>query len=107
MGEELYARLWHAVCEYSGDGVKPNISWVLPEDDTVVQPTVRSTYNGIHLQVNSSFVFELSQYEGKDLVCVIQNKHGKDETQTTRVPKYCKHNVLSNSVICYLSNALV
>ncbi|KAI7800683.1 hypothetical protein IRJ41_009490 [Triplophysa rosa] len=88
VGEELYDRLWHAVCEYSGDGVKPNVSWILPDDDTIVQPTVPSTYNGINVQVNSTFEFQLSQYEGKDLICVIQNKHGKDERQTIHVPKY-------------------
>lgn len=94
VGEQLHARLWHAVCEYSGDVVKPNITWILPDDDNIVKPTVRSTYRGINVQVNSTFEFQLSQYEGKDLICVIQNKHGKDERQTTRVPKYCKETYL-------------
>ncbi|KAA0701835.1 hypothetical protein E1301_Tti017675 [Triplophysa tibetana] len=70
------------------DSVKPNISWILPDDDTIVQPTVQSTYNGINVQVNSTFEFQLKQYEGKDLICVIQNKHGKYERQTIHVPKY-------------------
>lgn len=78
------------MCECSGDSVKPNISWILPADDTIVQPTVQSEYNGINVQVNSTFEFQLKQYEGKDLICVIQNKHGKDERQTLHVPKYCK-----------------
>lgn len=78
------------MCECSGDSVKPNISWILPADDTIVQPTVQSAYNGINVQVNSTFEFQLKQYEGKDLICVIQNKHGKDERQTLHVPEYCK-----------------
>ncbi|XP_056613411.1 uncharacterized protein si:ch211-149e23.4 [Triplophysa dalaica] len=85
--EQLYPPLWYAMCECSGDSVKPNISWILPADDTIVQPTVQSTYNGINVQVNSTFEFQLKQYEGKDLICVIQNKHGKDERKI-HVPKY-------------------
>ncbi|XP_016423829.1 uncharacterized protein LOC107752385 isoform X2 [Sinocyclocheilus rhinocerous] len=88
LGEERYTQIWHAVCEFSGDGVKPNISWVLPDEDTVTQATTEVKYNGIKVEVNSTHEFQLSQYEGKDLICLIQNKLGRDERRTIRVPKY-------------------
>lgn len=90
VGEERYTHVWLAVCEYSGDGVKPNISWVLPDENTAIQPTTESKCDGIKVDVNSTFEFELSQYEGKNLTCLIQNKLGRDERRTMRVPKYCK-----------------
>ncbi|XP_043115284.1 uncharacterized protein si:ch211-149e23.4 isoform X3 [Puntigrus tetrazona] len=79
---------WHAVCEYSGVGVKPNISWVFPDKDTVIPVTTESRYDGIKVEVNSTFEFQLSQYEGKDLSCLIQHKLGRDERRTIHVPKY-------------------
>ncbi|XP_051966227.1 uncharacterized protein LOC127631877 [Xyrauchen texanus] len=88
VGEEQYNHLWYAVCEYSGDGVKPNISWVLPGEDTIVHAPVQAKYNGIKVQVNSTFEFQLSQYEGKELICLIQNEGGKVERWAKTVPKY-------------------
>ncbi|XP_018939679.2 uncharacterized protein LOC109067131 isoform X2 [Cyprinus carpio] len=88
LGEERYTQIWHAVCEYSGEGVKPNISWVLLDEDTVTQATTEVKYKGIKVKVNSTHEFQLSQYEGKDLICLIQNKLGRDERRTIRVPKY-------------------
>ncbi|XP_077065001.1 uncharacterized protein LOC143716366 isoform X1 [Siphateles boraxobius] len=88
LGEERYTHIWHAVCKYSGEGVKPNISWILPDEDTIIPATTESNYNGIKVEVNSTYEFELSQYEGKNLICLIQNKLGRDERLTIRVPKY-------------------
>ncbi|KAK2881259.1 hypothetical protein Q8A67_018527 [Cirrhinus molitorella] len=90
LGEErLDTDIWHAVCEYSGvNGVKPNISWVLPDEDTATQETPEFEYDGIKVEVKTIHEFELSQYEGKDLICLIQNKLGSDERRTIRVPKY-------------------
>ncbi|XP_051521924.1 uncharacterized protein si:ch211-149e23.4 isoform X2 [Myxocyprinus asiaticus] len=88
LGEERYTHLWYAVCEYSGDGLKPNISWVLPGVDTIVQAPAQAKYNGIKVQVNSTFEFQLDQYEGKELICLIQNEHGNIERQQKLVPKY-------------------
>ncbi|XP_042595179.1 uncharacterized protein si:ch211-149e23.4 [Cyprinus carpio] len=88
LGEESYTLIWHAVCEYSGDGVKPNISWVFPDEDTVILVTTESRYDGIKVEVNLTHEFQLSQYEGKDLICLIQNKLGRDERRTIHVPKY-------------------
>lgn len=87
LGEERHTHIWHAVCEYSGEGVKPNISWVLPDEDTA---TTESKNDGIKVEVNSTYAFELSQFEGKYLICLIQNKLGRDERLAIRVPKYCK-----------------
>ncbi|XP_051534616.1 uncharacterized protein LOC127429544 [Myxocyprinus asiaticus] len=88
VGEERYNHLWYAVCEYSGVGVKPNISWVLPGEDTIFHAPVQAKYNGIKVQVNSTFEFQLSQYEGKELICLIQNEQGKVERRAKTVPKY-------------------
>ncbi|XP_067307152.1 uncharacterized protein si:ch211-149e23.4 [Pseudorasbora parva] len=88
VGEERYTHILHAVCEYSGNGVTPNISWVLPDKDTLIQATTESKCDGIKVEVNSTYEFQLSQYEGKELICLIQNKLGKDERRTIHVPKY-------------------
>ncbi|ROL49949.1 Nectin-1 [Anabarilius grahami] len=88
LGEERHTDIWHAVCEYSSDGVIPNISWVLSDEDTEIQATTESKCDGIKVNVNSTFEFQLSQYEGKDLTCLIQNKFGRDERRTVHVPKY-------------------
>lgn len=88
--EERYTDIWHAVCEYSGNLVKPNISWVLSDEDTIIQTTTETKCDGIKVDVNSTFEFQLSQYEGKNLTCLIQNKFGRDERRTMHVPKYCK-----------------
>lgn len=90
LGEEKNTHIWHAVCEYSGEGLKPNISWVLPDEDTVIPATTESKYDGIKVEVISIYEFKLSQYEGKNLICLIQNKLRRDERLTIRVPKYCK-----------------
>lgn len=86
---KTYTDIWHAVCEYSSDGVKPNISWVLP-DANATQVTTEFKYGVIKVEVNSTLEFQLSQYEGKDLICLIQNNLGIDDKRTMRVPKYCK-----------------
>ncbi|XP_051719123.1 uncharacterized protein si:ch211-149e23.4 isoform X2 [Ctenopharyngodon idella] len=86
--EERYTDIWHAVCEYSGNLVKPNISWVLSDEDTIIQTTTETKCDGIKVDVNSTFEFQLSQYEGKNLTCLIQNKFGRDERRTMHVPKY-------------------
>ncbi|KAF4103958.1 uncharacterized protein si:ch211-149e23.4 [Onychostoma macrolepis] len=86
LGEE--SLIWHAVCEYSGDGVKPNISWVFPDEDTAILVTTESRYNGIKVEVSLTHEFQLSLYEGKDLICLIQNNLGRDERRTIHVPKY-------------------
>ncbi|KAK9961891.1 hypothetical protein ABG768_007289 [Culter alburnus] len=86
--EERYTDNWHAVCEYSGDGVIPKISWVQSDEDTEIQSTTESKCNGIKVNVNLTSEFKLSQYEGKNLTCLIQNKFGKDERRTVHVPKY-------------------
>ncbi|KAG1951364.1 poliovirus receptor [Pimephales promelas] len=88
LGEERYTHIWHAVCQYSGEGVKPIISWVLPGEDTAIPATTEFKYDGIKVEVNSTYEFELSQYEGKNLICLIQNKLGRDEKLAIRVPKY-------------------
>ncbi|XP_016124013.1 uncharacterized protein [Sinocyclocheilus grahami] len=88
LGEESYTLIWHAVCEYSGDGVKPNISWVFPDEDTVILVTTESRYDGTKVEVRLTHEFQLSQYEGKDLICLIQNKLGRDERRTIHVPNY-------------------
>ncbi|XP_026138439.1 uncharacterized protein LOC113115225 [Carassius auratus] len=88
LGEESYTLMWQAVCEYTGDGVKPNISWVFPDEDTVMLATNESRYDGIKVEVNLTHEFQLGQYEGKDLICLIQNKLGRDERRTLHVPKY-------------------
>lgn len=93
--EERYTDNWHAVCEYSGDGVIPKISWVWSDEDTEIQSTTESKCNGIKVNVNLTSEFQLSQYEGKDLTCLIQNKFGKDERRMVHVPKYCKLSQLS------------
>ncbi len=90
LGGESYTHIWHAVCEYSGDGVKPNISWVFPDEDTVILVTTKSRYDGIKVEVSLTHEFQLSQYEGKDLICLIQNNLGRDERRTIHIPKYCK-----------------
>ncbi|KAI2656205.1 Immunoglobulin superfamily member 10 [Labeo rohita] len=84
---KTYTDIWHAVCEYSSDGVKPNISWVLP-DANATQVTTEFKYGVIKVEVNSTLEFQLSQYEGKDLICLIQNNLGIDDKRTMRVPKY-------------------
>lgn len=95
VNEEKYAEIWHAVCEYSGNWVKPNISWVLSNEDTVIQANTEFKSSGIKVDVNSTFEFQLSQFEGKYLTCLIQNKFGRDERLMVHVPKYCKLSQLS------------
>ncbi|KAL0174294.1 hypothetical protein M9458_030262, partial [Cirrhinus mrigala] len=88
LGNERYTDIWHAVCEYSGDGVKPNISWVLPDEDTATTATTEFKNYGIKVEVKSTQEFQLTQYEGKDLICLIQSNLGIDDRRTMRVPKY-------------------
>ncbi len=100
--------IWHAVCEYSGDGVKPNISWVFPDEDTVILVTTESRYDGIKVEVNLTHEFQLSQYEGKYLICLIQNNLGRDERRKIHVPKYCKlFSTLKYSLALFLVIRLV
>ncbi|XP_065137580.1 uncharacterized protein [Paramisgurnus dabryanus] len=100
--EDIFNHLWHAVCEYTGIGVKPNISWILPDEDTIIQSSVQFKNNGINVQVNSTYEFQLSQHEGKDLICLIQKEHGKDERQTIHIPKYSISSVeVSNKTTLY------
>ncbi|KAL7848561.1 hypothetical protein SRHO_G00201840 [Serrasalmus rhombeus] len=81
--------LWAAVCEYSGDAVVPNISWVISNhNNTIVSANIQPTYEGIKVLVNTTFEFQLHQYEGKNLTCVIQHNYGEEERRTVPVPKY-------------------
>ncbi|KAL6470882.1 hypothetical protein MHYP_G00195320 [Metynnis hypsauchen] len=81
--------LWAAVCEYRGDAVVPNISWVISNHSTtLVSANIQPTYEGNKVLVNTTYEFQLHQYEGKNLTCVIQHKYGEEERRTVPVPKY-------------------
>ncbi|XP_036414897.1 uncharacterized protein si:ch211-149e23.4 [Colossoma macropomum] len=81
--------LWAAVCEYRGDAVVPNISWVISNHNTtIVSASIQPTYDDIKVLVNTTYEFELHQYEGKNLTCVIQHNYGEEERRTISVPKY-------------------
>ncbi|TRY89423.1 hypothetical protein DNTS_010825 [Danionella cerebrum] len=81
-------QIWQAVCEYSGEGLKPNISWIVPDEDAEGQATVEFVYNGTRVEISSTFEFELSMYEGKDLICLVQSQFGQDQRRRIRVPQY-------------------
>nr|XP_021328584.1 uncharacterized protein si:ch211-149e23.4 [Danio rerio] len=88
VAEERYTHIWHAVCGYSGYGVVPNISWILPENDAAVQAITEYKYNGIKVEVNLTYEFQLNQFEGKDLICVVQRELDWEERRTIQVPKF-------------------
>ncbi|KAL0973178.1 hypothetical protein UPYG_G00199960 [Umbra pygmaea] len=79
--------LWLAVCEYRGDGLRANLSWVLPEDATG-QTSLVSAYEGMTVQTNLTYEFPLALHEGQDLTCLIQNQHGLNERRKVHVPRY-------------------
>ncbi|KAI4894049.1 hypothetical protein NFI96_024553 [Prochilodus magdalenae] len=88
--------LWAAVCEYRGEGVVPNISWVISDHNTtIITASIQPTYDGIKVLVNATYEFHLHQCEGKNLTCLIQNDYGEEERRTATVPKY----VISSIVV--------
>ncbi|XP_066518552.1 uncharacterized protein si:ch211-149e23.4 [Hoplias malabaricus] len=92
VGQLRDSALWAAVCDYRGDAVVPNISWVISKhnshNSTTVLRKVHTTFKGIKVFANTAYDFNLSDHEGKNLTCVIRSNYGKEERKTVHIPKY-------------------
>ncbi|KAG9264872.1 hypothetical protein AMEX_G21209 [Astyanax mexicanus] len=84
--------LWAAVCEYQGFGLVPNITWIISDHNTaattIVPVTLQPVFQGISVLVNTSYKFELSQHEGRNITCLIRDHYGMEERRTVNIPKY-------------------
>ncbi|XP_072547022.1 uncharacterized protein [Salminus brasiliensis] len=83
------SEFWAAVCEYRGDGLVPSIYWVISDRNTTTTPvSVQPAFEGVTVLVSSTYEFELSRHEGKNVTCLIRTAYGIEERRTVKVPRY-------------------
>ncbi|KAG7471258.1 hypothetical protein MATL_G00122560 [Megalops atlanticus] len=86
VGRQKASWLWLAVCEFRGDAVSVNLSWVLPENATG-RTVSRSWHEGGQIRADVTYEYPLALHEGENLTCLLQNEHGSEE-RTLHIPLY-------------------
>ncbi|XP_061576396.1 uncharacterized protein si:ch211-149e23.4 isoform X2 [Cololabis saira] len=79
--------LWLAACDFSGEGVGENLTWVLPEN-AGGETSLRTEYVGHVMKVRLTYEFPLASHEGQDLTCVYRSEDGITERRTVHIPTY-------------------
>lgn len=82
--------LWLAVCECSEEGgVEAHLNWVLPENATSQTSLQSENKDGVP-KARLTYRFPLARHEGHNLTCVHHSGHGRKETKTLHIPRYCE-----------------
>ncbi|CAL8352766.1 unnamed protein product [Lota lota] len=79
--------LWQAVCDYQAEGVKANLTWVLPAGSKG-QVSLRSQNDGRTVRAQLTYRFPLASHEGDALTCLVEYQRIGSEKRTVHIPKY-------------------
>ncbi|XP_062409018.1 uncharacterized protein si:ch211-149e23.4 isoform X2 [Sardina pilchardus] len=88
VSERGYSPLVRAVCAYSSESGGANITWLLPDNNTVASVVSSSAREGSKFKANASYEFRLPLHQGSALTCLIHQKYGNMERRVVTVPWY-------------------